>query len=97
MAVTVTPVRIGPTESIANIEATADADVLAIFAHGLGVTPEQAYLEAVDNGAEYYLSAPYITVRNITNVEVTLANAVGSGGVGTQIRLIVRVPHSLTQ
>jgi len=95
MAVTVTAVRTGPTQSIADVEATADADVAAVFAHGLGAIPEQVFL--VPLAAEFYVSTPTVGVVDATNVNIAMANAVGSGAAGNQIRIIAHLPHTIVR
>jgi len=95
MAVTVTAVRTGPNQSIANVETDADADVAAVIPHGLGAVPEQVHLEPLL--VEYYLNEPIIGVVDDTNVNLTLANAVGSGTAGNQIQVIISRPHSLVE
>jgi len=95
MAVTVTAVRTGPTQSIANVEATADADVAAVFAHGLGAIPEQVWL--VPLLVEFYLSTPTVGVVDAVNVNIVMANAVGSGAVGNQFQIIAHLPHTIVR
>lgn len=94
-AVTVTPVRTGPNQSIAEVEMTADADVAAVFPHGLGAIPEQVFL--VPYLPEHYVSATHVGVVDATNVNLVAQNAVGSGVAGTQVRIIAHLPHSITR
>ena len=93
MAVTVTAVRTGPTQSIANVEATADADVAAVFPHGLGAIPEQVFITPLL--VESYLSAPIVGVVDAVNVNITMAATVGSGAVGDQFQVIAHLPHTI--
>jgi hypothetical protein len=95
MAVTVTAVRTGPTQSIADVEATADADVAAVFPHGLGGIPEQVWL--VPLLAAFYISTPTVGVVDAVNVNIVMSNAVGSGAVGNQLRIIAHLPHSIVR
>lgn len=95
MAVTVTPIRAGSTQSVFGVEATADADVAVVIPHGLGVIPEQVSIEMLTPAG--WLSTPMRGVVDITNVNLVLSNAVGSGAAGDQIRVVVKAPHSLVQ
>lgn len=95
MAVTVTAVRTGPNQSIADIEATADADVAAVFAHGLGTAPEQVILAPL--APEYYVSTWTVGVVDAVNVNLVKANAVGSGVAGNQCRILAYLPHSIVR
>lgn len=94
-AVTVTTVLAGVTTFIADVEATADADVTTgNIAHGLGAVPQLLTLCPLLQ-AEAALSQWAITTADATNLVATAANAVGSGGAGNQVRLIASLPHSL--
>lgn len=87
MAVTITETDDAGRRKIFDIEATADADVTATIPHELAGAPSRVWL--VPMAAEFYTSAPYISTLDATNIVVTMANAVGSGVAGTQIRVIV--------
>lgn len=96
MAVTVTPILAGENMYIADIEATADADVSSgNIAHGLGDAPLDISLVPLQ--AEHYLSAPYVSTKDATNVVVTMENATNSGVAGAQTRVVIRRPHTLGQ
>jgi len=96
MAVTVTPVLAGANIYIADITATADADVTSgNIAHGLGAAPLDISLTPLK--AEHYVSTPYVSTKDATNVVVTMSNASGSGVAGAQTRVTIRRPHSLVQ
>lgn len=96
MAVTVTPVLAGDNMYIADIEATADSDVSSgNIAHGLGDAPLDISLTALK--PEHYLSTPYVSTKDATNVVITMANATDSGVSGAQTRVIIRRPHSMQQ
>lgn len=95
MAVTVTPVLAGVTTFIADVEATADADVTTgNIAHGLGVAPAHLSVANLLQAAAA-LSAWALTTVNATNIVGTAANAVGSGAAGNQVRFSVMAPHSI--
>lgn len=89
MAVTETIVFTDGQKVIADIEATADADVAFAFAHGLGEVPRDVTFLPLQ--AEYFVSTPTLGVVDATNINGVMANAVGSGVAGAQIRVIARV------
>lgn len=90
MALSSVDIRVDANEFIADITSTADADVGPIvIPHGLASVPLEAVLMPIQ--VEVYTSAPIITTLDDTNVEITMANAVGSGVAGAQVRVIVRV------
>jgi len=93
-AVTITNIySLGPETKIADIEATADADTTATFAHGLGAAPAEVYFTyLLAAGA---LSLWRATTVDGTNVVCTKSTPVGSGAAGAQVRLIVKRPHTL--
>ena len=88
-AVTVTNVRAGARQIIADVESTADADVAAVIPHGLGKAPPDITFSPLQ--VEAYTSAPSIGVVDDTNINLVLANAVGSGVAGNQLRVIARL------
>jgi len=95
MAVTIVAVRTGPNQSIATVQATADADVAAVIPHGLGAIPEQVTFEPLL--AEHYLSATTVGVIDATNVNLVMENAVGAGAATPQLRVVIHRPHSLIE
>lgn len=97
MAVTVTTVLAGKTIFIADIEATADADVSSgNIAHGLGAVPLDFSIVNLQQ-APAALSAWALTTKDATNLVLTASNAVGSGAAGAQVRIIARLPHSIVK
>lgn len=89
MALSSAIVREAANLFIADITSTADADVGPIvIAHGLGSIPLQATLMPIQ--VEVYTGSPIVTTLDIDNVEITFANAVGSGVAGAQVRVFVR-------
>lgn len=95
MAVTVTTQQQNPTELIADVEATADADVAAVIPHGFGQAP--LAIELVPLQTEFFTSAPNLGVVDATNINLVMQNAVGSGVAGDQIRVIARLPENVTR
>lgn len=97
MAVTVTTVLAGVTTFIADVEATADADVTTgNIAHGLGAAPAVLSLANLLQPSAA-LSAWAVTTADATNLVLTASNAVGSGAAGNQVRVTTMVPHTLIQ
>lgn len=94
MAVTVTPVLSGANLHIADITATADADIAAVVPHGLGSTPTIVLLTDMLTVVSA-LSAWAYGVIDATNVNVVATAAVGSGDAAVQLRVTVSLPHSL--
>ncbi len=94
MAITITTVFAGTDTFIADIEATADADVSAVIPHLLGATPAEYTITNLLQ-ASAGLSLWAITGVDATNVTCTASAAVGSGAAGAQIRVIIKRPHSL--
>lgn len=92
MAVTVTNVRTTAEQLVADVEATADADVAAVIPHGLQAAPSRVTL--VPLAAEFYVSNWYVGVVDATNVNLVCTNAVGSGAVGDQVRVLVDLSYS---
>lgn len=82
--------------SIWNIEATADGDTTATITHGLNGTPQDIQLTPLLQ-APALLSGWAVTTINSTQVVLTKATTTGSGSAGAQLRVIVRVPHSIGQ
>jgi hypothetical protein len=101
MAVSITVVRAGPTEHVADVIATADADVAATIPHGLGVVPTDVTLtpggQTAAAGAAAQLSLWAVTLIDATNVVLVATNAVGSGDAAAQCRVIAAIPHTLTR
>lgn len=95
MAVTVTITEQGADFVVADVEATADADVAAAITHGLGTAPIIIHLEPLQ--VEFYTSAPNIGVVNATTLNLVMANAVGSGVAGDQIRVIAHINPKSTR
>ena len=96
-AVTVTTVLAGITTFIADIEATADADVTTgNIAHGLGAVPQVVTLTNLLQ-ASAALSAWAVTTIDATNLVGTASAAAGSGAAGNQVRIMAMVPHTLIQ
>jgi hypothetical protein len=93
MAVTVTTVRAGTLQYVADVEASADADTTATLAHGLGVAPEQVVITPLLAAA--YTAQWRVTSFGATNVVLTKGTGVGSGATGSQIRVTVIRPHSI--
>lgn len=88
MAVTVTTVFSDANKVIADVEATADADVAAVIPHVMGVAPCEIAITPL--AAEFYVSAPTLGVVDANNVNIVMLNAVGSGAAGNQIRVCAR-------
>jgi len=95
MAINLTTVRPGARTVIIDVESTADADVAAVIPHGLGFPVEDIQLSPLM--VEYYLSEPILGVVDATNINLVLTNAVGSGAVGDQIRVIARIPEETSR
>lgn len=94
MAVTVTPRLSGVTTHVADIVATADADVAAVVPHGLGVVPTIVLLTNRLTVVSA-LSAWATGVIDATNVNLVATAAVGSGDPGVQLTVTAMRPHSL--
>lgn len=102
MAVTVTPVTQAagyPPRNqtyIADIIATADGDTTATITHGLVGTPQDIQITPLLQ-APAAASGWAATTINSTQVVLTKGTGAGSGNAGAQVRVIVRVPHSIGQ
>lgn len=88
-AVTVTAIRETAEVHVSDVEATADADVAAVVPHGLGSIPLDVSITPLLVAA--YTSAWFVASVDATNVNLTAANAVGSGAAGDQIRVVARL------
>lgn len=94
MAVTVTPTLSGVTTHVADIIATADADVAAVVPHGLGVVP--AVVDITPRlTVVSALSAWVVGVVDATNVNLVATAAAGSGDAAVQLSVTAMAPHSL--
>lgn len=96
MAITVTTILAGTYTFIADVVASADGDtVTGAIAHGLGVAPSDVtlcpLLQAAAEAAAWAL-----TTRDATNIELTKATTAGSGNASASVRVVARVPHSIT-
>lgn len=89
MAVTITNVVERATLFVADIEATADADVLATVPHGLQQAPEDVTI--LELQIEAYTSQWFVSSITGTNIVLTKQNAVGSGVADPQLRVIARL------
>ena len=87
MAVTITEVDDTGRRKIFDVEVTADGDTTATIPHQLAGAPTRVWL--VPLAAAYYLSEPFISTLDATNIVLTLTSAVGSGAAGDQIRVLV--------
>ncbi len=87
MAFANTAIRETANVSITDVESTADADVGPHnVPHGLGHVPLEISLLPLQ--VESYTSAWIVSGVTATDVELTAANAVGSGVAGDQVRVI---------
>ena len=96
-AVTITVVLQGTSRSsmhIADVEATADADVTATMPHALGVIPLSVILTPLLQ-APAALSLWAATTIDATNVVGTAATTASSGSAGVQVRFIISRPHTI--
>lgn len=87
MAVNITTVFEGLYSKIVDVEATLDADTTATIPHGLGIAPVEIIVTGLNTDAQ--LSLWTTTTINATNVVLTKTAAVGSGGAGNQVRVIM--------
>jgi len=82
--------------SVWDITATADADTTATITHGLVGTPQDVQITP-QLVAPALLSGWAVTGYSATQITLTKATTAGSGNAGVQVRVIVRVPHSIGQ
>lgn len=87
MAVNITTVFEGLYSKIVDVEATLDADTTATIPHGLGVAPVEVIITGLNLDAQ--LSLWTTTTIDAVNVVLTKTTAVGSGGAGNQVRVII--------
>ncbi|KKM75386.1 hypothetical protein LCGC14_1390760 [marine sediment metagenome] len=101
MAVSVVVVQAGVTKHIADVIATADADVAATVPHGLGAVPADVQImpggQTAGAGASAQLSLWAITLIDAINVVLVATAGVGSGDAAAQVRITAALPHTLTQ
>lgn len=98
MAVTVTTILAGTSRFIADIAATADADLTTgNIPHGLGAIPLSKYLTMVQTFAPAAYPCWAVVTLDATNVVVDKQNIVNSGIAGDQVRVEVSLPHSLVR
>lgn len=89
MAVTITNQFAGAEVLVADVIATADADVAAVVPHGFGTAPLRITLTPLL--PNFYLSAPEVGLVDGTNINLVMQNAVGSGDADAQIRVIAQL------
>jgi len=101
MAVSVVVVQAGVTKHIADVIATADADVAATVPHGLGAVPADVQVapggQTAAAGAAAQLSLWAVTLIDAINVVLVATAGVGSGDAAAQVRITAALPHTLTQ
>jgi hypothetical protein len=89
-AFVITNIRQAAKVFVADIEATADADVGPLdVPHGLGSIPLDVTLTELQ--VEAWTSTFVVSGVDAVNVELTKVNAVGSGVAGDQIRVVARL------
>jgi len=100
MAITVADISPAGSKNrkIFSVIKSADGDASATIAHGLGVTPEEAWIVPV--GAQAYPGGatgqnPRVTAKDATNVTIGLDTGAGSGNAAAQFHVIVKRPHSI--
>ena len=97
----VTNTPVGPALTTArsrtyDITATADADTTSTFTHNLGVIPAEVIITPIL--AKGITGDWSFTSATTTQVVITKNNVgVGSGDPAAQVRVTVRVPHSIIQ
>ncbi len=90
MALSSAVVRASANTYICDVISTADADVgPLVIPHGLASIPLEVTMMPIQ--VECWTSAWIVSALNAVNVELTAANAVGSGVAGAQIRVCVHV------
>lgn len=103
MAVTVTAVaqpsgqNVRGSSSIWDIIATADGDTTATITHGLlgGVAPQDVQITYL-LAAQALVSGWAVTAFGATTITLTKTTTATSGVAGAQIRVTVRLPHTMT-
>jgi hypothetical protein len=91
MAISSTVAQESADKASWDVIATADADTGPFnIAHGFGVAPVVVTLTPVL--AVAYTSAWIVSGIDATNIELTKANAVGSGDADIQVRVTAEVP-----
>lgn len=93
-AVSLTVVAESQTCKIVDVVASADADTSATITHNFGVAPREALIENLLN-AIAAASDWAVTTRSTTQVVLTKSTAVGSGNAGAQIRVHIKIPHTV--
>ncbi len=95
--VTITTVYDGEDTFIADITASADADVTATIPHTLGAVPAEVYIMPALEQALTALSQWVAPIASIgaTNVICTKLTSTGSGSATKQARVIIKRPHTL--
>lgn len=86
MAVSQNVVFSGSNELTVDVIATADADVAAAVPHNFGTS--QIGVILVPLAAEFFLSTWFVASVTATTINLTKANAVGSGAAGAQVRVL---------
>lgn len=77
-----------------DITAAADADTTDTIPHGLGVTPTEVTITPLI--VKGITGQWLFTSADATNIVITKNNVgAGSGDANAQVRVIVRVPHSI--
>lgn len=89
-AVTVVAKLTTPRLKVADVIATADADVAAVVPHGLGVRPLEVTLTKILSQALAAESAWTVGTVDETNVNLVKLATAGSGNAAAQIRVIAR-------
>ena len=84
------------TQHIADVTATADADTTATIPHALGVIPLDVSITELDQAAGA-LSLWAVTTIDATNVVCTKATTASSGTAGAQLRVAIKVPHTINR
>ena len=100
MAVTTTaiPGASGAYRSTFTVEATADGDTSATFAHGLdGVTRNNSMVILEPAAPAAQVSLWCVESLDATNVVLRKAVTAGSGAAGAQLRASVQRVHSLVE
>jgi azurin len=85
MAVLVSPIRQGTYSAEFTVSWSADADTDAVVTHGLSAAPNQVIITPTDPKA--YVGTLILGAITSTQVTITKANAVGSGGATCRLQL----------